>query len=514
MKLLIVEDEKYVAFLLEEFLKKMGINNFDIVFSFKEAINILKDKKYDIILADNGLPDGTGLELLKKVKKIDSFATVVFITGSDDSDLLIGLINNGAYAYLKKPIDYSEFEFTVNKSIEYRKLLNENIKLTKEMIKKKEIEKELKLAKEIQENILLKILPNRLNLEMYAISKPAKFVGGDFYDVINISEDEIIFVIGDVSGKGLKSSIAMVMLLSIIRTLVEKRIPLSNILYELNRNLFSSNIKMSATCFIGKLNTKTLSLKYVNAGHEYPLIFRDENIIEVENGDLLLGAVDESRFQEYEVQLLDQDYLFLYTDGISELYEDLEVLKIKIKEFLSKEQNLKNSVLNFLKWDNINNKEIILDDKTILGIKIENILSVKKEASYHLIANTHEILNLKIFLKELFSYLKLNDEDEFNLNFTINELVTNSIQHGYLNGTGIIDMSFKLISKDFLQIKIKDYGIGINKNILKNLNENIIDSAALRGRGIYICKKLTDNFQINVNEGKGTEIIFTKKISR
>lgn len=196
----------------------------------------------------------------------------------------------------------------------------ENSRLFKEAIEKQKIEDDLLIAREIQRGMLPKVLPKYAGYDLDAANISSKHVGGDYYDVINLDDDNFIIAIADVSGKGTPASLLMANLQAMIRALVPLKLPLSELTKRVNDLICeSTGNDRFITLFLGRVDKKNKSLTYVNAGHNQPFVLRkDDKIMRLEIGGLLLGVMKSTTYEEGIVQLVEGDVLVLFTDGVSE----------------------------------------------------------------------------------------------------------------------------------------------------------------------------------------------------
>ena len=217
-------------------------------------------------------------------------------------------------------------------------------------------ETELKLASDIQNSMIPtnfeefcndvndtsnegeKAYGNKFDLKLWGLMEAKHEVGGDFYDYFKIDEDNIGFVIGDVSGKGITAALIMVKAMTLIQDYVKQYEDLSKVFYEVNNLLCEDNAEeIFVTSWLGKLNIKTGELSFVNAGHNQPLIrlndgdntfFEDmgkennESIGEFEymntKPGLVLGGMEDMLYKTHTIKLGKNDALLLYTDGVTE----------------------------------------------------------------------------------------------------------------------------------------------------------------------------------------------------
>ena len=197
----------------------------------------------------------------------------------------------------------------------------ENARLVKETIEKQRIEKELSVAKSIQQGLLPKDIPTVEGYEIAAINESSQQVGGDYYDVLPLSEHEFLVAIGDVSGKGVPASLLMANVQAALRTIAPLRLPLPEATERIN-SLIYSNTAMDKfiTFFWGILDTRSHRFEYVNAGHNPPyLLHEDGTISELSAGGLILGIMGTPPpYVSETCELRPGDVVVSYTDGVNE----------------------------------------------------------------------------------------------------------------------------------------------------------------------------------------------------
>ena len=189
---------------------------------------------------------------------------------------------------------------------------------------KERISTELSLATRLQYSMLphdFPPFPDRKEFDIYAMMKPAREVGGDFYDFFLIDEDHLGLVIADVSGKGIPAALFMMISKIIIQSCAMLGQSAADILNKTNEALCSNNqMDMFVTVWVGILEISTGKLTAANAGHEYPVIKKNNGSFELfkDKHSLAVGGMEEIRYKEYEIMLEPGDKLFLYTDGVPE----------------------------------------------------------------------------------------------------------------------------------------------------------------------------------------------------
>ena len=163
--------------------------------------------------------------------------------------------------------------------------------------------------------------PERAEFDLWASMKPAREVGGDFYDFYLIDDDHLALTIADVSGKGIPASLFMMTSKAILKSIAMQSKTPSEILQETNDLICSNNrLDMFVTVWLGILELSTGRLFAANAGHEYPALKRADGkfrLIRDKHG-LVIGGMENVKYTEYELQLHPGDKLFVYTDGVPE----------------------------------------------------------------------------------------------------------------------------------------------------------------------------------------------------
>jgi serine phosphatase RsbU (regulator of sigma subunit) len=186
-------------------------------------------------------------------------------------------------------------------------------------------ERELEIASEVQRRLLPSQPPDIAGLDIGFLYRPAKQLGGDYYDFVPLSSERIAIAIGDVSGKGLPGALLMASLQSLVRTdLAVREAKLTSFAKELNQSLYEETAEERyLTFFFAVLDISSLALHYVNAGHNPPLFFRKWTLCRqsstaemLDKGGPPLGMFPESEYLSGRVCLQEGDVLVLYTDGI------------------------------------------------------------------------------------------------------------------------------------------------------------------------------------------------------
>ena len=207
----------------------------------------------------------------------------------------------------------------------------ENARLFQENLEKQRMEEELAIGRELQMSMLPAQCPQIDGFEIVAFSESAREVGGDFYDFIEIGEDRLGLVIGDVTGKSVSGALVMSASRSIFRMLGEDRLTVSDSMIRANRRT-KKDIKsgMFVALLYAVLGSTEKSMTLCSAGQTQP-IFRsaasgETRLVETEGDSFPLGILDEANYEETSLQLNAGDRVVLYTDGVVEAMNGQEEL--------------------------------------------------------------------------------------------------------------------------------------------------------------------------------------------
>lgn len=218
-------------------------------------------------------------------------------------------------------VDYTDADIEFIFSVGSLAIISmENRRLFIEALEKQKLEEELDLARDIQRNLLPQKIPIFKNFEIAAVNVSSKQVGGDYYDIIELDNDDCCIAIADVSGKGVPASLLMANMQAFLQVICRQNTPLDEATGLIN-DLISSNTSDGRfiTFFWGILNDVTKSFNYVNAGHNPPLLIRDGTITKLEIGGMILGVMKTmTPYKSESIQLKKDDVLVMFTDGISE----------------------------------------------------------------------------------------------------------------------------------------------------------------------------------------------------
>jgi len=175
-------------------------------------------------------------------------------------------------------------------------------------------------AREIQQALMPKEIPQMPGLEISGSWRPARVVGGDYFDVFKFGARRLGLCIADVSGKGMPAALLMSNLQAVVKALAAENRPPKELVEKVNRVMSRNTAEARfITLFYGLLDVDRKTLQYANAGHNPPVLTREDGVqVRLEQGGLIVGAFQESVYDQGEIDLRPGDRLVMFTDGLSE----------------------------------------------------------------------------------------------------------------------------------------------------------------------------------------------------
>lgn len=195
-----------------------------------------------------------------------------------------------------------------------------NTYLVEEQLEKRRMENEMLIARQIQKRLLPQSVPQLAGLDVAAIARPSRLVGGDYFDVKTLDEQRLLSAIADVSGKGMPAALLMANIQACLHVLIPMDMTLDEAVGRINRVICeNTDPERFITFFAGIFNTENRSLRYVNAGHNPPYLVRADGRVEtLEVGGLILGVLSMATYEIGRVILEPDDVVVLFTDGVTE----------------------------------------------------------------------------------------------------------------------------------------------------------------------------------------------------
>ena len=369
------------------------------------------------------------------------------------------------------------------------------------------IDKELEFAKEIQYSALPSVFPpypNRKDFEIYAHMITAKEVGGDFYDFYMLGDSTLAFMIADVSGKGIPAAMFMMQAKTIIKDLAESGLELPEVFATANKKLCENNdAGMFVTAWMGILDLKTGLLKFVNAGHNPPLVRQADGefvYLKARSG-MVLAGMDGVKYRLNELKLSPGDRIFLYTDGVTEatdennrLYGEERLLETVNQNIVKNTQLLCEAVKDDV--DRFVGDAPQFDDITMLSVELRYIRSGN---SITVIADDKSMILVSEFAKSLTEKLTVVPKIANKVSIAVDEIYSNIVNY---SGADLATISYE-IKDGRLYMTFTDDGIPYNP--IKAEEPDVTLSAEERkigGLGIFMVKKMTESMEYTYEDDK------------
>jgi sigma-B regulation protein RsbU (phosphoserine phosphatase) len=315
-RILIADDQPDVVEALRLLLKGEGYEA-EGVTSPAAALEALASRDFDLLLLDlNYTRDTTsgleGLDLLSRIKASGSILPIVVMTAWGSVELAVEAMHQGVGDFVLKPWDNSQLLEILRKQLEQGASRRRQLQAEK---------REQEDVEAVQRGFLPKQIPQMAGYEISGAWFPARVVGGDYFDIHAFSESKLAMSIADVSGKGMSAALLMSNLQAAFKATASERVPPEELCGKVNR-IICDNITRDRfiTAFYGLLDGTCNRLVFTNAGHNAPLLARqDGSCLRLGEGGVPLGLFPDWNYERGEVQLAAGDRLVLFTDGVTEV---------------------------------------------------------------------------------------------------------------------------------------------------------------------------------------------------
>ncbi|MBQ6221889.1 MAG: SpoIIE family protein phosphatase [Solobacterium sp.] len=371
---------------------------------------------------------------------------------------------------------------------------------------------ELHLAKNIQSSMLPEIFPpfpEHQEFDVYASMRTAREVGGDFYDFYMIDDDHMAMLVADVSGKGIPAAMFMMASKIMINNMSLLNDPdPARILEMVNKEIAARNTaEMFVTVWLGILEISTGKLTATNAGHEYPFIRQNGkfNIFKEKHG-FVLGGMENTRYENYEIQLDPGDAVFVYTDGVTEAKNSNgdQFGVERLEDALNDSPELPvSSIINHIseKLDKFVDNEEQFDDITMVILSYNGVTNMNKMTVEAIIDNIPEVT---AFVESKLEEIDCPTKIQNQIDIAIDELFSNIAKYAYTPDTGPATVKVE-VEKDPLAVIITFIDHGQPYDPLTTENPNLSLPAEKReigGLGIYLVKKTMDDIDYEYKNGQ------------
>ena len=325
-KILVVDDEPDLEQLvLQRMRREIRGGRYKFVFARNgvEALERLgEEDEIDMVLTDINMPEMDGLTLLKQIPAVDPNLRCVIVSAYGDMKNIRTAMNRGAFDFVTKPIDFEDLRITIDRTLSHLAMLREALEARDNLVA---IRSDLALASRMQQAILPKKFPETPQYQVFASMEAARDVGGDFYDVMGLSDGRVGITVADVSGKGVTAALFMMSSRTLLNSVAAARSDPADALSEVNRLLQENNeASMFVTVFFAVFDPASGELVCANGGHNPPLIVHADgsSTLLPQKPGVALGVVPDIAYEKSAASLAPGDAIILYTDGVTEAEND------------------------------------------------------------------------------------------------------------------------------------------------------------------------------------------------
>jgi serine phosphatase RsbU (regulator of sigma subunit)/anti-sigma regulatory factor (Ser/Thr protein kinase) len=389
------------------------------------------------------------------------------------------------------------------------------------------IEQELRVARLIQETLLPREVPVLPGWNIAAFWRPAREVGGDFYDFITLSDGRLAIVIGDVTDKGVPSAIVMATTRTMLRTAAIESDSPGDVLQIVNERLAREiPPKMFVTCLYAILDGKTGSLTYANAGHDLPFRSRHNEVHALRATGMPLGLLQGMKYEVQETVIEEGDSVLFYSDGLVEAHNTRrEMLGFpqlaRLMERWPADINLIDYLMNELArftglgWEQEDDVTLVTLQRSdghspppplpVAGLMPE-ALRISDEwrhlARFELPSipgNEREAMRR---VDDAVADIGLSSQQRDRLKTAVAESVMNGIEHGNQNLADLMVEVEVLASPRTLLVRIADQGLSkhIPSPQVPDLDAKLAGKQSPRGWGLFLIEKMVDRMRTYTDE--------------
>jgi len=330
-RILIADDQFDMLEALSMLLRNHGYQ-VNTVNSPAAILAALREQSFDLLLMDlNYTRDTTsgreGLDLLASIGAVADLPIVV-MTGWGSIDVAVEAMQHGVADFVQKPWDNARLVQTLQRQIAEGRRRRaarqsqqaEELRAQEAMHELRRREAEIEEAQHVQEHMVPLEIPQLPGYQIDAAWRPARNVGGDYFDVLKLDDQSLALCIGDVTGKGVAAALLRSNLQATVHGFAGPKVPPEELCARVNQAVLPHvGENRFITFFYGLLDAPTRCLQYVNAGHNPPfLVHRDGSHDRLHEGGPVLGLVRDWHCDAGVVKLAPGDRLILFTDGITE----------------------------------------------------------------------------------------------------------------------------------------------------------------------------------------------------
>ena len=345
---LIADDQPDVLVALRLLLKNAGYQT-ESANSPTAVLEAIKKRQFDVVLIDlNYARDTTsgqeGLDLISRIRAEDNSLPIVVMTAWGTVDLAVEAMRRGVRDFVQKPWENSRLLQLLRAQVEQgRTRRSRQLRASQRRARQRDLQRELNEARQIQQRLMPAKNVCLDGLVLSSSWRAAGTIGGDYLAAFPVSKDCAALCVADVSGKGLPAALMMSNLQAALKSAAAENIMPVDLSSQLNK-LLNSNMPANRfiTCFYGLVDLRRRVLRFTNAGHNPPLLIRQNGEVErLAIGGPVLGAFADSIYTQGEILLSSGDRLLLFTDGVTEVRNssEEEFGEARLRELISREHH-------------------------------------------------------------------------------------------------------------------------------------------------------------------------------
>ncbi len=496
------------------------------------------DPIYALFQEASGAVDLESLELDSPLKKEMEAAGIRMVVPLISQGELVGLLNLGTrrseedYSaedrrFLSDIASHAAPAVRLAQLIEQRQL---------EIRDRDRLEQEMRLAQLIQQQFLPKELPELEGWELGAFYRPARAVGGDFYDFVDLPEGRIGVIAGDVTDKGVPAALVMATTHSLLRSEARRLISPGAVLARANDALQREiPERMFVTCLYGVLDPSTGEFVFANAGHNLPFVSTDRGVVEYRATGMPLGLMPGLSYEETVEHLEPGDLMLLHSDGLAEAHsEDREMFGFAaIKEVLAGRPHCQDVIAQLLagldrhtgdRWDQEDDITLVTLQRTDGGrarrpsrAALGDSGPLEHVATFTFPSEPGTERPASEQVLESLAGISLEPSTMQRLKSAVAEGVMNAIEHGNQSRPELPVEIRVETAPDRVEVRITDQG-GVAPDLDRpepNIEAKLAGLDTPRGWGLFLMKRMADRVEVDTHDGRSTlTLVFARDPQR
>ena len=327
-KILVVDDEPDLEPLVRQRMRReIRSGRYSFVFAHNgvEALKELEtDDSIDMVLSDINMPQMDGLTLLQEIPKAKPNIRSVIISAYGDMQNIRTAMNRGAFDFITKPVDFDDLRVTIDRTLRHVQELRDALSVRDRLVA---LQNELDVAKNMQQSILPTVFPEGDGYTIFGTMRPARNIGGDFFDLMRLQFDRVGLVVADVSDKGVAAGLFMMSSRTLLKGAAVGKGHPGEVLTEVNSMLVEDNeTGMFVTVLYSVFDPSSGRLTYASGGENPPLLVHADGSSEelpLTQG-IVLGVAPDYEYMENTIDVASGDSVIFVTDGVTEAMNEAQ----------------------------------------------------------------------------------------------------------------------------------------------------------------------------------------------